>query len=222
MPPVIIAAVKGKIIWIPQTPVVRPDGRSEIGDGLAQSNDYGIRLGWRGIVAKCPSAKIIVAARAIGEFNLCRSGNRSDLIGKILKIMPDHEGRVVWIGPGAEFGHGQVIGFESPFDCPAENDIGIHSWRETAVAHQGLQLRTINEPALAIFLNQQIRRKVAVRQDGCADGVYAPNVVRRKIIMCGRNPPGDLLGFRRNSPREFSARNMADKPMLLPYFLTSK
>src|SRR5438876_197952 len=63
--------------------------------------DHGVRVVSRiSIVTKSAGAEIIIAANAVSEFELSRTLNGGDFVGKVLEIVPDHKGSVILVRPG--------------------------------------------------------------------------------------------------------------------------
>src|SRR5438874_2477300 len=84
-----------------------------------------------------------------------------DSVRKVLKVVANHKCGIIWVRPWAYFWDWQIVGIVSPFDGFAKEDVGIHTWRETAMADQRLQLRAINEPAFAVLLDCHIGKVVS-------------------------------------------------------------
>src|SRR4051812_25217157 len=113
MPIIILAAEQVGIHRVFETTVMRTDGGTVVCNSTAETCDHeiGVESGRR-IVAQRTRAKVIVPTRAIGELDLGRSFDSSNLVREVFQIVSENYGSIMLVGPGTELQNGPVHGLK--------------------------------------------------------------------------------------------------------------
>ena len=80
---------------------------------------------------------------------------------------------------------------------------------------QRLQRRVVNEPSLAIILDQQIRAGIIAGNRLGISCLHLPYGVGTQIIVAGRSSPGDFIRARRHPPGQRTDGDMRYKAMIV-------